>query len=272
MSARLTPPVGRRPGLKIRWPSAAWSTGMWEWPKTTRSASGNRRRSRAARPRQRPESLHHRQAHAAEIGLEGVRGTPGRRRPGRRCCPHRPAPARMPPARRAVRAHIPACGTQVRAAQMVKPPAAGRCASGGARAYPPALPPFTALSLRHPAPGVPWPCPPERRLTARGAGQTRAVGSAPGGRDRRLLPRDRARRGRHLEGDAGDPPSARPWSRLATPTTPHGSYTARNDRDQRCLSGVHGAAEHAWRYLGVGIVHACGQECDGPPPGSQTAS
>ena len=42
--------VGGEPGLKMRRPFPLWSSGMWECPKTTRSAVGNRRRIRAVRP------------------------------------------------------------------------------------------------------------------------------------------------------------------------------------------------------------------------------
>jgi hypothetical protein len=38
------------PGLKMRMPSADWSSGMWEWPNTTSWAAGKRLRSRAGRP------------------------------------------------------------------------------------------------------------------------------------------------------------------------------------------------------------------------------
>ena len=44
------------PGLKIAKPSARSSSGMCEWPKTTASASGKRRRIRARRPAAGPAS------------------------------------------------------------------------------------------------------------------------------------------------------------------------------------------------------------------------
>ena len=44
------------PGLKIRKPSRSSYSGMWEWPKTTASASGNRARRRSRRPFAGPAS------------------------------------------------------------------------------------------------------------------------------------------------------------------------------------------------------------------------
>ena len=60
------------PGLKMWKPSASSCSGRCEWPKTTASASGKRRRSRASRPVGRPAVVRHDDPRAA--GLDDPHG------------------------------------------------------------------------------------------------------------------------------------------------------------------------------------------------------
>ena len=101
MSSRPSVPRGWRrrsvgdPGLKIRKPSAASSSGICECPNTTSSAAGNQRRSRCLRPAVLPLSSP-RHGKPGDLDLQRVTDfSQAATSWPVRCCPAPPRPARL---------------------------------------------------------------------------------------------------------------------------------------------------------------------------------
>ena len=142
------------PGLKTRCPSAVSPIGMWECPKTTRSAAGKRVRRRAVRPLRGTAVVNHRRPAGPRGRTRGSPAHPRQRRRGRRCCRGRPSPARTAQFARTATTHTsPACRIRSAPAERGPPPPAGTVQRSAARECP-RTPPLASVHSpavpRHP--------------------------------------------------------------------------------------------------------------------------